>query len=243
MKRAHRATLCVWVVAMVSGATGIIHGAETDAYAERSKDLQEALSKIKAVLPEGWEAEFVCERRHQSALVATRTKKVAAMLPAAINPSAKDVEDESEDAVERTFEETVQLRFELQPFMTQEEFAQDCERNRVKARRRMNAFKGLEKNGMIRGFRGGGPFPPSELHPKTDAEKEQVRRYAVLWVETAIKLLPTHYHKGVAYRFVDSMDQMFIVEPGASKEVNSVREKVLAALTAYELPKDEEKKP
>lgn len=238
MQRALHLTLCVFLAAV---ACGFAPAEETDAYAERGKEIQEALEKVKAVLPEGWEAKIDVESRFLS-LEVTRKEKAYVIDLMPNGPPNTDTGDPEKE--KEKYMRTISLSFELRPYLTPDQYTEAFKKNRVNDERRANAHRELAESGIAfpQNDKPGRPGPWT-FRPKNDDERERVRRYAILFSETEPAPLPTHYHKKVAFRYYGKHYSIGIQDPAIDKEVAAVEEKVQAALSAYEPPKDAEKKP
>ncbi|MCK6470490.1 MAG: hypothetical protein L6R28_01980 [Planctomycetes bacterium] len=211
---------------MAAAASGFARGAETGDYAERSKDLKEALEKVKAVLPEGWEAKIKYGEfeRLQVILLVERKQKAKARL-VYMNP------------VQPVPEEDYQIEFNFLsvPYRTPQEVTELAHQNVVKAKKRMDAFEALEASGFHGSYPHSKPLPPCAYKPKNEKEEDALRQYGLIWVDTEPVRLPTHYHKGLSFEFWDA-NSLDYSNPAVGKEIEDVRQKISAALIPYAIP-------
>lgn len=215
-------TLCILLAV---AASCLVRGEETGDYAERSKELQEALEKVKAALPEGWKAklEYGEFERLQVIISVERKQKAKARL---VYPNP----------VQPVPEEDYQIEFKFLnvPYRTPQEVTELAHQNVVKAKKRKDAFEALEKSGIhVRMY--SNPPPPGDFEPKNEKEEEALRQYGLLWVDTEPVRLPTHFHKKLSFEFWDA-NSFDYSDPAVEKEVEEVRRKVSAALVPYGIP-------
>lgn len=216
-------TLCTL---LGSAACGFARGAETDAYAERSKDLQEALSKIKAALPEGWEAKLEYgEYELLQVILSVERKQKAKGRQIYENPPGEIPEEDL----------SVEFKLGVVPFLTLQQVTEIAHQNVVKAKKRMDAFEVLEKSGLHGRGMYQDPLPPCAYKPKNEKEEDALRQYGLLWVDTEPVQLPTHYHKGLSFKLWYDRTMKFS-DPAVGKEVEDVCRKISAALVPYGIP-------
>lgn len=224
MQRALRITLCVLLLAACFSAAAA-RGEETGEYAERSKELKEALEKIKAVLPEGWEAKLEYgEFEPLQVIVSVERKEKAKARLVYPNPVRPVPEEEYQ----------IEFNFLSVPYRTPQEVTELAHQNAVKAKKRKDAFEALEKSGIrVRMY--SNPPPPGDFEPKNEKEEDALRQYGLLWVDTEPVQLPTHFHKKLSFRFWDA-NSFDYSDPAVGKEVEEVRKKISTALIPYGIP-------
>lgn len=241
MRRANAKCLCLILLAGFA-ARAAEQQAVLDDYKKKSAELKELVARINDALPNGWHAEFSAESRVPT--IEVTGDMVWQVAPVVGINDVFSLARIQEESCENAKWSNPKFSLRYEKFVTPEAFAVQAGKNlELKTNReRMQALL-LEKK-IDCEFRRDVtiPYRPDDFKPKTDEEKELVWQYRILVADYDLVSLPTHHWKNMSFDYQKPKYTSFKHEEDKA-EFDSVKAKVLALLTAYEPPKDEEKKP
>ena len=206
--------------------------------AQDSANLRQLLRRVEAVVPAGWRAEITPDvpvdaqllwrlRSGGPCLTVWRTAPVLGMPNAPGMPGVSDPDDLPWEEVRP------RLQLTLVEFLSDNQFAQRATENRRKQARR-NGFIERQLSGIERQTKNPYPCPPVAFRPKSDAERELVRQYALVWMRTEPVELPTHHDGTLA--FITERDGYSFRDQAVAREYDAVWENVESLVTPYVQP-------
>jgi hypothetical protein len=229
--------LCLGLVALLA-PIALAETKEPDAR-QQSADLKTLLTDVREVLPKGWRAEItpdvpreLCEvipyRYDTPRLTIWHEEKVLARRPMINGPPHF-----GDDDIELEFKmETPKFDLVIVPYLSDEAYEKVVAEN---ARRQHERLAFEEKLIPSMGSHGERPEAPTFYHPATDADKELVRQYTLLWTRTKLQSLPTHHYRALSLMAHDLNPYLSLRlhDEKLDAENEKLRETISKLLTEY----------
>ena len=176
-----------------------------DELSQQSGELKQLLGEVQKVLPEGWRAALTpevpetvaCEFRQPEAsglMIWRQEKAVGRYVGLRLPAGSSDAEFQPQ----RVFFQML-LMERISPKQFQEAAAKNESNERVRREFQKKLQDAGVKNSVIDLVTTSmKPVPPSTYKPKTPEQKELIRQYGLLWVQTEPQALPTHSFQELA---------------------------------------------
>ena len=178
-----------------------------DSAKQAVKTLTELRETISKQLPAGW------------------TASISPVEPALVISSDKPVPVEyrklASFQLAKQTEEQVKIRLVAMAYVSPEEHKQIQQQNDACKKKRLrfedenlsHLFRRVISSNKIER-----PYPPATYAPEADKEKELITEYALLWLNTQARNLPTHHYKNLSFRLEGLEDGPMLVASIADKQ-------------------------
>jgi hypothetical protein len=214
---------------------------ETDQPTEvrQNADLKQLLTEARKMLPKGWRAEItpdvpeelivVDKYRFQTChLLIWHEEKTLGRRPI-INDRSKTKEELEFDYKP----EAPKVDLAIVKYVSPAAYDKLFEENSRRQTERLTFEK--KYLSAIQGFDYVRPFAPSLYHPSSDAEKELLREYTLLWTRTELEELPNYYYRTLSFDSTD-LNPVFglrFKDERIQAEQDQIREAILKIITVY----------
>lgn len=192
--------------------------------------LEGLLGEVRKVLPPAYVAQLSpvenspINRRPDVPMLRVVSKQP--MLTRDVSPG---MPEETPRTMERMF-----VSWTMHRYVTPAEWTRRSAENDLKVARRIELDRRLrQENVKSIGHKGPEPFPPSIYRPETEAHHRLVLEYHILWQETELHVLPTHYYNGLAFEIFDSRWWHAPVDEDQHNEFELIMAKVQLFLRPY----------
>jgi hypothetical protein len=211
--------------------------------ADQASQLEQLSVEIGKILPNGWtvavwpatKSKSIFSLNNNPSFIVYRNEACfaeftnAANLPVQAQASISNGRPTARNPDLKPMEIT--FRFSAMPFMSKEEYKKAKQENDSKLNTRMESAKTLR--GINWSHMGPEPIPPSAYEPQNENERNRVRQYAYVWLNTQPQALPDLYFQRLSFK-ADLMEDVRCSDKQIEEEVKRVREKVVQLFSKYE---------
>lgn len=192
-------------------------------------DLERLVSKVKKIVPAGWDLKFDVAELYLRDMRPVLTVKSAEELPVQhFGPGMQS----GGPPIER---EKVTLWLAFMAYKSPAEHAAARARNDALTNERREFVKQRLK-GVEFGGKGEDPPRPWQFSPRSALEARLIREYAFLWLATEPEQLPSH-HYGTLSMSYGGKDTIEIHDAERDKQYRQIAASLERIVTAYEKPK------
>lgn len=195
---------------------------------DQAAQLEQLLAEVQQTLPAGWSAEITPtekwpthRRTNAPGLVVYRHENVQGYYDAP-NPGSDGPETQSTE---------VMFMFTAMPYLTQPQYRNLKNDNETRGQTRLEFEKKLKD--IPGGYMGANPWPPGAYEPADESQRNLIRQYAFVWLNTEPHPLPNYSYNHLS--FDGYMQENLVCEKSTDqKELATVRALLLKLLNRYE---------
>ena len=209
-------------VCMLLLAVSVVRADEKDDAAVLSQTLDE----IRAALPARWEAKLsLGAERNTKFGIAIQTRE-----PIACHFLAMNLGGDEKDSSSPPTPTIYAMQLESRPFFTKDQYSAAVALNKQYQARRDKMEK--EVRAKVAWHFTGSDYLPGDFKPKNEAEQELINRFAMVWLNTELAVLPTHWRGTIAF-LLQRPETTYIVDQPREQERVAILKRINEILMPY----------